>query len=543
MPMTLMLPFIAALAISMSIIPVMVRLAPRLGMLDAPDPRKVHLMPIPRVGGIGIVLGALVPLALWLPVDKTLASYFIGSLVLLLFGVWDDIKELGHYPKFIGQFLAAITVVYYGGVYVSVLPFMGLHAVSPVFGKPFTVFAMVGVINAINHSDGLDGLAGGESLLSFGCIAYLAYAAGGVGLVTIAVTAVGGVFGFLRFNSHPARVFMGDGGSQFLGFTLGYLTVMLTQDVNSALSPALPALILGLPVMDILAVLYLRARHGRNLFKASKNHVHHRLLQLGFDHYGAVVIIYSVQAFFVISAVFMRYQSDWVIAATYLGTCGLLFAGLTVAERRGWKLRYPGKPGLLSDLIFKVRDDDKLSVVSTRVVGVLLPAYLVGVSAVITPVPGDFAYAALALLGVLLASLLLKERPQAIQHRVVVYVAIAFVVYLEGDDPWAHIQILESLDVIYYIAIAVALGLAIRYATSDVFGLTPMDYLVALGILLVGAANSGDLIGSASPSMLVKIVILFYAAEWLISRTSRRWNGLFVGVVGALVLLGLRGTI
>ncbi|MGA7799421.1 MAG: undecaprenyl/decaprenyl-phosphate alpha-N-acetylglucosaminyl 1-phosphate transferase, partial [Gammaproteobacteria bacterium] len=116
--MALMLPFIAAMAISMSIIPVMVRLAPRLGMLDAPDPRKVHATPIPRVGGIGIVLGALIPLALWLPVDKALASYFIGSAVLLLFGVWDDIRELGHYPKFLGQFLAVIVVVYYGNVYV-----------------------------------------------------------------------------------------------------------------------------------------------------------------------------------------------------------------------------------------------------------------------------------------------------------------------------------------------------------------------------------------------------------------------------------------
>jgi len=541
--MALILPFIAALAISMSVIPVMVRIAPRLGMLDAPDPRKVHAMPIPRVGGIGIVLGALIPLALWLPAGNTIASYFVGSLVLLLFGVWDDIKELGHYPKFIGQFLAAITVVYYGNVYVSTLPFMGLHSVSPILGKPFTVFALVGVINAINHSDGLDGLAGGESLLSFGCIGYLAYAADGMSLVTIAVATVGGVFGFLRFNSHPARVFMGDGGSQFLGFTLGYLTVLLTQRVNSALSPAIPALILGLPVMDILAVLYLRARHGQNLFRASKNHVHHRLLMLGFDHYGAVVIIYSVQAFFVISAVFMRYQSDVMIMAVYLGTCGFLFGSLTVAEKRGWQVGRPGRPGRLADFLRKVRAHDYLSIVPTRLVALLLPAYLLGLSAVINPVPGDFAYAALALLAVLLISLVLKQKPQAVQHRVVVYVAVAFVVYLAGDNPWAHLRILESLDVIYYLTIAVALGLAIRYSSSDVFRLTPMDYLVALGVLFVGAANSGHLIGSASPSTLIKIIILFYSAEWLISRTTRRWNSLFLSVMGALLLLGLHGAV
>lgn len=539
--MGLMVPFITAMAISMLVIPMMVRLAPVLGMLDVPDPRKVHEAPVPRVGGVGIVLGALLPLVLWLPIDRPLAAYFFGALVLLLFGVWDDIKELGHYPKFLGQFLAVVAVVYYGNVYVTTLPFMGLHAISPLVGKPFTVFAMVGVINAINHSDGLDGLAGGESLLSFGCIAYLAYATDGMVLVTIAVATVGGIFGFLRFNSHPARVFMGDGGSQFLGFTLGYLTVLLTQQVNSALSPALPALILGLPIMDILSVLFLRARQGQNLFKASKNHVHHRLLMLGFDHYAAVIIIYSIQAFFVISAVLMRYQSDLAVMTVYLGTCALLFAGLTVAEKRGWMVGRPGKPSRLANFIIQVKRNEFFLKAPSGMVSVLVPAYLLAMSSLITPVPSDFAYGALGLLAVLLISLILKERPQALQNRVVVYVAVAFVVYLAGDSPWARLGVFETFDVIYFSVVALALALAIRYTARDVFRLTPMDYLVGLGVLLVGAANGGHLAGAEIPSMLIKIIILFYGSEWLISRADRRWNGLFLGAIGSLLLLAMRG--
>ena len=217
----LILPLIASLVISMVIIPVMVRLAPRLGMIDRPDPRKVHAVPIPRVGGVGIVLGALLPVILLLPLDPSLKAYIFGALVLFGFGVMDDCRELGHYVKFIGQFIAVIAVVYYGDVFVTHLPFMGGEPVSAAVGRPFTVFAMVGMINAMNHSDGLDGLAGGESLLSLGGIAYLSYLAGGTAVSLIAFATIGGLFGFMRFNTYPARIFMGDGGSHVPGLYAG----------------------------------------------------------------------------------------------------------------------------------------------------------------------------------------------------------------------------------------------------------------------------------------------------------------------------------
>jgi UDP-GlcNAc:undecaprenyl-phosphate GlcNAc-1-phosphate transferase len=267
---SLLLLVIVAMSTSMALIPLMIRFAPALGMMDKPDPRKVHTAPVPRVGGVGIVVGALIPLLIWLPWTELTLSYFLGSLVLLVFGLWDDARELGHYVKFAGQFIAALLVVYYGGLYVAMLPFSGMEPVGETAGKIFTLFAIVGMINAINHSDGLEGLAGGESVMSLAAISYLAYQAGDVTGLFIAFAAIGGVFGFLRFNSHPARVFMGDGGSQFLGFTLAFLAVYLTQVANPALSPALPALLLGLPIVDILAVFIQRAYHGMNLFRAPR---------------------------------------------------------------------------------------------------------------------------------------------------------------------------------------------------------------------------------------------------------------------------------
>jgi UDP-GlcNAc:undecaprenyl-phosphate/decaprenyl-phosphate GlcNAc-1-phosphate transferase len=221
--LTYLFTFFAALVISMTLIPLMIRLAPWCGMLDNPDARKVHTTPIPRVGGIGIVMGALIPILLWSPLGDIVRAYLLGSLVLLVFGAWDDARNLNPYLKFIGQIIAASAVVFYGDVYIASLPFMDMEPLPDYVAKPFTVFAIVGLINALNVSDGLDGLAGGLSILSLSCIAYLAYLAEGFGAITIVVAVLGGILGFLRYNTYPARVFMGDTGSQFLGFTLGFL--------------------------------------------------------------------------------------------------------------------------------------------------------------------------------------------------------------------------------------------------------------------------------------------------------------------------------
>ena len=218
---------ILAIAVSMLVIPMAWRLAPRLGMVDQPDARKVHVTPVPRVGGWGITLGALVPLLLLEHLDPLFQSFVIGAGILFAFGAWDDAKQISHWPKFLGQGLATAAVVFYGGLYVTRLPFIDGDVFSPLAGQLFTMVAMIGVINAINHSDGLDGLAGGETLLSMVVIAFMGYLADSPMVVDIALATIGGIAGFLRYNTHPARVFMGDAGSQFLGFSLSFAIIYL----------------------------------------------------------------------------------------------------------------------------------------------------------------------------------------------------------------------------------------------------------------------------------------------------------------------------
>jgi UDP-GlcNAc:undecaprenyl-phosphate GlcNAc-1-phosphate transferase len=539
--MTYLLAFITAMVISMALIPLMVRIAPKVGMVDRPDPRKVHAKPIPRAGGVGIVLGALVPIFLWLPMDTLMNAYLFGAIVLLVFGVWDDICELGHYTKFIGQFLAVVAVVYHGELYVTHLPFMGLDTIPASFGMPFTVFAMIGVINALNHSDGLDGLAGGMSLLSLASMSYLAFISDGSTVVFIACATLGGVFGFLRFNTHPARVFMGDGGSQFLGFTMAFLVVYLVERVNPAFSPALPALLLGLPVIDILAVFAQRAYHRMNWFRASRNHIHHRLLQLGFDHYEAVVIGYSIQAVFVISALFLSYESDALILAIYLAVATMIFVFLVSAESMGWRAHASKKITGLVKVVRAVKAHKLFTLAPISVITVAISAFFVLVGLASTQVPRDLAVISAILAPLLVVLLLLSSRSNSIVVKAVYYVTAAFTVYLTTKYLAKQFPALETVELVYFSALAVIIGFAVRYVGKSEFTTTPLDYLVIF-IALVSGILLNEIPGRTDLGLMaIKLIILFYGCELVTMHMKRAWNILNVSTVVALALLSVRG--
>ena len=529
------------MVISMIIIPLVARLAPRIGLIDRPDPRKVHAVPVPRAGGVGIVLGALVPLAIWLPIDELSSTYFFGALILLFFGIWDDISELGHYVKFIGQIIAVVPVVYYGDLYITHFPFMGLETIPESVGKPLTVFAIMGMINAINHSDGLDGLAGGMSLLSLGCMAYLDYLAEGEAVMLIALATLGGVFGFLRYNTHPARVFMGDGGSQFLGFTSGFLAVYLIEKVNPSLSSALPLLFLGMPIADILAVFAQRIHHGMNWFRATKNHIHHRLLQLGFDHHESVVLIYSIQILFVVGAIFLSYESDLLILSVYLGVCALVFIFLTVGERKGWRAHSSTSTSRLTRVIETIKKHRLFSTVPAKFVTVAIPVLFIGVSLTADKIPGDFSLSSAVLAVILLLFIATGNKKDSIVVQAIHYVTAAFIVYLETKFFGDLIPSFEVAEAIYFVALAVATGLAVRYAREVGFSATPMDYLVIFLILFAGILLHNLPEKSDIGLMAVKLTVLFYGCEIIAGQMRRHWSLMNLSTLGTLVILTSRG--
>jgi len=330
-----------SLLITIALTPLFSTLAFRFQLVDLPGERKVHLVPVPRIGGIAMALGAFVPLALWHPADQLVRGYLAGAAVLVLFGAVDDFCDLSPRIKFLGQVIAALCAIFLGGVRISSLGMLApeSYLLPEAAAVALTLLTIVGVTNAINLSDGLDGLAGGICLLIFAGIGYLSYLVGDATVGLICLSLGGALFGFLRFNTHPASIFMGDSGSQFLGFSAVVLSLGLTQVRPTALSPLLPLILLGFPILDTLTVMVARISHGRSPFSADKNHFHHNLMALGFLHPESVLIIYMFQSLLLLAAVQFRFYSDWTLLLGYLVFCLTVLAGFTHAARTRRKVR------------------------------------------------------------------------------------------------------------------------------------------------------------------------------------------------------------
>ena len=337
--MDLLLAFVIAMVVTVALIPLLVRVAGRLQMLDEPASRKVHAQPVPRVGGIAMAVGALVPLCLWLPMDSTLVAYLLAVIVLLGFGAWDDRVTLSALPKFAGQLCAVLIVMLLGHVSIDSLMLGERIALPAWLGSTITLLFLLGVTNAINLSDGLDGLAGGTTLLCCAALALLAQNWQARFIETVGVVLMGAIVGFLRFNTYPARIFMGDAGSQFLGFSVGVLSILLTQQGATPISTAVPLLLIGLPVIDTLTVMVRQLLSGHSPFAADRKHFHHRLLALGLDHHEAVIVIYAVQCLLLLLAWQMRFENDLLIVAVFLGFALLFTGALVLLERAGWRWR------------------------------------------------------------------------------------------------------------------------------------------------------------------------------------------------------------
>jgi len=309
--MTLFTTFLISMFVTIGLIPIFRGLAEKVNAIDIPEARKMHKRPMPRSGGISMALGALVPVVIWAPGNDFVNSIIIGSGIVVAFGLIDDIKSLGFKVKFAGQIAAASIVIFYGGVKIKSLGMLLPYGfmLPDLLAIPLTLVMIVGVTNAINLSDGLDGLAGGITLISFICIGYLSYLYGNLALILLSMAIIGAVFGFLRFNTYPASVFMGDAGSQLLGFLAIVLSISLTQ-MNNNLSPVLPLLIIGFPALDTVDVMISRMANGKSPFTADKNHFHHKLIRLGLYHTESVLFIYVTHAFVVSSAFIFRFTME-----------------------------------------------------------------------------------------------------------------------------------------------------------------------------------------------------------------------------------------
>ncbi len=529
--MNLFFSFVVSVAISISLTPVLMRYAGFLNMLDEPGERKVHLTAIPRCGGLALAIAAVISILIFLPFDHELYSLIIGSMVIILFGLLDDSLNLNYKWKFFGQFIAVL-IVMYGGIFISFIPFAGLEPGNMYLTLPLTVLFVIGVTNAVNLSDGLDGLAAGIMLMTFAVIAYLAIDAHGVTIAIIALAVSGGIIGFLWFNTYPAIVFMGDTGSQFIGFMAVFLAIYLTQNVNQTLNPALPLLLLGLPILDTLVVMIRRIRAGRSPFLPDKTHIHHRFMEYGFSHAESVACIYLLHSFFLASALAFKHASDVVVIGAYLLISTSILLLFYVASATKWTL-HPAKDGVNRRGNSFWRKDSLFQFCRHYInfsLAIFLVTQLYCLRNRIAEMSND-AY--LIIVCSLILFFLLPRTYQNIWVRFSIYIAAIFSSVMGQDFPEMEAHAHWIVDVFLF-ALLVVVSVAIRITRKSKFCMTTQDVLLVL--LVIASILLIDI--QLIEHVTFRLFCLVYALEYLLHRNiyEFRLSRYLAAVSGVLLM-------
>lgn len=331
------------------ITPLLIRLAPRIGAVDGPNHRKVHTCAMPCLGGAAIYIGFVIGMLAAGQVEERALALLAGGTAVFFLGVIDDCFELSPRVKLAGQIAAALLLVLLG-VQVEFIthPLSGEAIELGLWAIPLTVLWVVGVTNAVNLIDGLDGLAAGVSMLAAVTLAVVAWREGETAVGLWALILAGSTAGFLRYNFHPARIFMGDSGAMFLGFNLAAMSVLGLTKSATAFSLIIPFVILGIPILDTFFAIVRRLAQGQPIFQADKEHLHHCLLAVGLTHRQTVLVIYAVSAVFGGSAIAFTYFTPpqamlvlgvlsvvVMVAAGRLGVLGPVWAGCKVLPWSG----------------------------------------------------------------------------------------------------------------------------------------------------------------------------------------------------------------
>lgn len=520
--MQLLLLLVAALGVTVALMPALVRLAPHVGLLDYPGGRKAHDSPIPRVGGVALVVGTLSSLILMAEQPPSWLYVYAGGLLLLAMGLWDDCVNL-RWPLKLGvQLIACTLAVVVGEVRIDSLTLVERIELPAAITVPLSIAFMVGITNAINLTDGLDGLAGGTTLLIVLVIGWFAYQSGDFAVATASAALAGALLGFLRFNTHPARVFMGDSGSQFLGYMVAVVAIQTTQGTDTAFSAALPIVLLAWPIVDTLNVMVERLAAGQSPFAADRRHLHHRLLALGFDHYQSVIIVYIAHGLLFVLAYALRFESDVVILSAFAVFATVLLAGMRAAQACGLYWHRPvGSLSYVARRLAWLREPSRLPRWTARAMLMLMLAY---------PLTLGFDPGSLtADLRLLLAGLAIVQITflcvTSLWHlesfrRFPAYVMASVLVYLDQQHLGVHQP--DSIGtLLVFLGLTITVLLHFRLSSERRGQFTPLDALVVLVAILTPLLSTRELVDAAGVALgVLKVVVLLYALEFLSARTA-----------------------
>jgi len=532
------------------LIPPLMRIASRAGMLDMPEGRKIHGTPVPKVGGVAIVIGTLLPVVLWLNLARELKGWLIGLSAIIMAGLLDDLYGLGYKEKFLAQTVAALSGVFFAKLYPLNLGLLGgQELVLPIWlSIPLTLIFMIGVTNALNLADGLDGLAGGIALLIFGATAFLAYQSQEMAIVVVSLAIMGAIFGFLRYNTHPAIIFMGDTGSQFLGFSAALLLLILTQRETNPLSPVLPLIIIGVPVLDTMMVMLERVLQGRHPFLPDRSHLHYKLLDAGFSHTTSVVILYLVQGLYISLGMVFCYYPDTTLLLLYLFSSLVIMALAYLSSRLHslWRKRVSNLASIYFPSWAPYRDRVR-EWIFRLIIALLLIIILI--FPLFSPqIPPDMGIISFILLSFTLIIAFFPNKGWLRSFtRLDLYLIGTFLVYLSHENKLRIgppiIFNLHSIQLVTFLSLGVLVAVYIKMSSPQDFRITSLDYLIIIMALIIPYVPSHYLPIHQVGLFVIKLIVLFLSMEVVLNRAIYLIEPLSISTLAILFITGIRGFI
>ncbi|SES10603.1 UDP-GlcNAc:undecaprenyl-phosphate GlcNAc-1-phosphate transferase [Gracilibacillus ureilyticus] len=297
--------------VAVVITPLVIKLAIRIGAVDQPNERKVHTKVMPRLGGLAIVFSFFLGFLIFTPNGEQAWPIIVGGLIITIVGFLDDLFQLPAKVKLLGQVMAAVVTVA-GGIQMDfiMVPF-GDRIEFGYLTIPITIIWIIGITNAVNLIDGLDGLAAGVSSIVLATISGMALMMGNTFVAFVAFLLLGSTLGFLVYNFNPAKIFMGDTGSLFLGYMISVLSIMGLFKNVTFFSIMVPIIVLGVPILDTMLAIIRRAIQRKPLMAPDKYHLHHCLIRLGFSHKETVIFIYALSCLFSAAAIIFTRSTVW----------------------------------------------------------------------------------------------------------------------------------------------------------------------------------------------------------------------------------------
>ncbi len=546
--------FVTALFFSLLLVPVTAKLARRIGAIDYPNDRSSHAVPTPRIAGLAISASLLISCLAFLPFDRIFLGYIWGLLVMTAIGFADDLGDLGPRAKFIGQIIGAGGFVLISGVYLhGVGDIFGLGNISlGMVGKLFTVFCIVGGINALNLSDGLDGLAGGISAIAGIFIAYFAWLTHSWAVLFLAVSLCGATIGFLRYNSYPARLFMGDSGSLILGYTLSVMMVRLGEHPREVPLVSL-VMIVALPLLDTLLVMTRRIRHGQSPFSSDRTHLHHRLMALKLSHPAVVTAIYVLSLAFGYVAVVSYHVAEWKQLILMLASGGMVFGGVYLMQHRG--LCFTGmvtRPLVPPE---QVPWFDRITPVierSAKLVSGLLLSLLLIPAFKVSPIHSTLNLGLLlfALSGLLsFFSLRFHHSHNSILHGATYLALFSLLLYYNlssiNKDSWLHtyVYVLSVVSLAWVVA-KLTFKAHSEIVITSAFELLMLFVTWFIPFVVMRNMNfPAEVVEAVETACVLSIPFFLLAKIHIRLQEQDRWHWSIASLMGTLIILGIRSSI